>query len=133
MQQCAHQAFLQLMSACQEIDRKKLLSITSDVNIAANYQLPSWYCLGGLRLQSLVCKSCGRASQKFDMFNHLSLPVGGEHCGVERALGNLFEEELVLDHDSKDGCEGCHGYLTRHKSWHVKRWPRVLALMIDRW
>jgi uncharacterized UBP type Zn finger protein len=132
-QQCAHQAFLQLMSACDEMDRKKLLSITPHVNIAARYQLPQWYCLGGLGLQSLVCKRCGRVSHKFGMFNHLSLQVGEDHCSVARALGDLFEEELVQDHDTKDGCEGCRGLLTRHKSWHVKRWPRVLALLIDRW
>jgi len=117
-QQDAHDAFVQLLSACTLVDQHmmEVMKLEPSPNISALYTLPAGVIFGGVDVQSVSCCKCGRASHTHGKFNHLSLKMTNT---VEESVTLSLKEIMVLDQDSIGGCGGCHGRLTRtHKKKH---------------
>ena len=137
-QQCAHEAFTTLLTACNEVDVSVLLAI-EDVHIkqqlppmCANFlATPAWQTFGGIDHVQVTCQECDSTSQLYETWNCLSLPLLPHSCTLRTLLQKYYSEEHVNDYD--DRCQVCRVRQRRSKRPRPERWPTTLVLHLKRW
>lgn len=77
---------------------------------------------------ALKCTVCGNASETFDPFWDLSVPLPtSSRCKLESCL-DLFIKEEVLDGDEMPTCAKCKTRRKCTKTFTIQRFPKYLVI-----
>jgi ubiquitin C-terminal hydrolase len=77
------------------------------------------------------CNLCKYKSYKYDVFNHISLPITDE-CNDIYDCFDIFTKQEVLDDDNKLKCDSCNEFSNAHKYLSIWRTSNTLLISFKR-
>jgi ubiquitin C-terminal hydrolase len=87
--------------------------------------------LYGQYIATTYCDLCNHTYFKYDVFNHISLPIT-EECTTIYDCFDVFTENEVLDDDNRLMCNNCNQLTNATKNISIWRSPNVLLISFKR-
>lgn len=112
-------------------DAQEFLNVIFDRIESMLRPTPQKYLLqnifGGKMINQIICKSCGKVSNRVEDFYNLSLAVK-DRKHVYESLDKLIEGEVINDFQ----CDGCNKKVDIHKRSLISDCPNVLIVHLQR-
>ena len=124
----AQEAFQTLLTACNAVDDARLQELVALDYHQIKHTTPFWNTFGGIKLETVRCRSCLHISDTYVPYNNLQL-------GIERLAVQTVEHAINQSLGAEDieyTCR-CGSVNTSAKTTSIIRWPKVLVLHLKRW